>query len=167
LMICPTRLCFPLLHPVRISGQRWPDLLKPLKDELMALEGDTVTLSCKYSGSVWYLFLYQQKSNLSPQFIIADLSKETEKFSVKHDKQKQEFHVNISSAAVTDSAVYYCALQPTVTGNNKTLYKNLQKENTPQPPLERVTQLILTMEEHMPSSFCSLHNEAIGCPHIP
>ncbi|RVE61336.1 hypothetical protein OJAV_G00169800 [Oryzias javanicus] len=28
------------------------DLLKPLKDELMVLEGETVTLSCKYSGSI-------------------------------------------------------------------------------------------------------------------
>uniref|UniRef100_A0A3P9HVP3 Ig-like domain-containing protein n=1 Tax=Oryzias latipes TaxID=8090 RepID=A0A3P9HVP3_ORYLA len=97
------------------------DLMKPLKDELMALEGDTVTLSCKYSGSVRYLFWYQQKSSSSPQFIISDILEETEKFSVKHDKQKQEFHLNISTAAVTDSAVYYCAVQPTVTGNNKTL----------------------------------------------
>uniref|UniRef100_A0A3P9HWS5 Ig-like domain-containing protein n=1 Tax=Oryzias latipes TaxID=8090 RepID=A0A3P9HWS5_ORYLA len=97
------------------------DLLKPLKDELMALEGDTVTLSCKYSGSIRYFYWYQQKSSSSPQFLIKEYSEETEKFSVKHDKQLKEFHVQISSAAVTDSAVYYCAVEPTVTGNNKTL----------------------------------------------
>uniref|UniRef100_A0A3B3DYJ5 Ig-like domain-containing protein n=1 Tax=Oryzias melastigma TaxID=30732 RepID=A0A3B3DYJ5_ORYME len=102
------------------------DLLKPLKDEVMDLEGETVTLSCKYSGSVYNVQWYQQKSSSSPQFIIADFSAKTEKYSVKHDKQNQEFHLQISSAAVTDSAVYYCALRPTVTGNNKTLYKNLQ-----------------------------------------
>uniref|UniRef100_A0A3B3IDE5 Ig-like domain-containing protein n=1 Tax=Oryzias latipes TaxID=8090 RepID=A0A3B3IDE5_ORYLA len=102
----------------------------------MALEGDTVTLSCKYSGSVYNVQWYQQKLSSTPQFIMADFSEKTEKFSVKHDKQKQEFHVQISSAAVTDSAVYYCAVRPTVTGNNKTLYKNLQQHNTPQHPLE-------------------------------
>uniref|UniRef100_A0A3P9ME36 Ig-like domain-containing protein n=1 Tax=Oryzias latipes TaxID=8090 RepID=A0A3P9ME36_ORYLA len=105
-----------------------PDLLKPLKDELMALEGDTVTLSCKYSGSVYNVQWYQQKLSSTPQFIMADFSEKTEKFSVKHDKQKQEFQVQISSAAVTDSAVYYCAVRPTVTGNNKTLYKNLKTQ---------------------------------------
>uniref|UniRef100_A0A3B3CND0 Ig-like domain-containing protein n=1 Tax=Oryzias melastigma TaxID=30732 RepID=A0A3B3CND0_ORYME len=89
------------------------DLLKPLKDEVMDLEGETVTLSCKYSGSVYNVQWYQQKSSSSPQFIIADFSAKTEKYSVKHDKQNQEFHLQISSAAVSDSAVYYCALRPT------------------------------------------------------
>uniref|UniRef100_A0A3B3DEZ2 Ig-like domain-containing protein n=1 Tax=Oryzias melastigma TaxID=30732 RepID=A0A3B3DEZ2_ORYME len=103
------------------------DLLKPLKDEVMDLEGETVTLSCKYSGSVYNVQWYQQKSSSSPQFIIADFSAKTEKFSVQHNKQKQEFYLQISSAAVSDSAVYYCAVRPTVTGNNKTLYKNLQR----------------------------------------
>uniref|UniRef100_A0A3B4WWA1 Ig-like domain-containing protein n=1 Tax=Seriola lalandi dorsalis TaxID=1841481 RepID=A0A3B4WWA1_SERLL len=97
----------------------------------MASEGDTVTLSCNYSGSVDSLYWYQQKSSSSPQFLIADYSEKTPGLSLQHDKKTREFHLNISSAAVTDSAVYYCALQPTVTGNTKTLYKNLwSKDNT-------------------------------------
>ncbi|XP_067463153.1 immunoglobulin kappa light chain-like [Thunnus thynnus] len=92
------------------------DLLKPFKDVMLALEGDNVTLSCKYSGSVRNLYWYQQKYSSSPQLLIMENS-EKEGLSLKHDKENETFHLQISSAAVSDSAVYYCALQPTVTGN--------------------------------------------------
>uniref|UniRef100_A0A3Q1BVU0 Ig-like domain-containing protein n=1 Tax=Amphiprion ocellaris TaxID=80972 RepID=A0A3Q1BVU0_AMPOC len=100
------------------------DVLTPFKDVLMSLEGDSVTLSCNYSVSVNNLYWYQQKSSSSPQLLIAEYSEKTEKLAVRHDRQSKELHLNISSAAVSDSAVYYCALEPTVTGNSKTLYKN-------------------------------------------
>ncbi|XP_072220209.1 uncharacterized protein [Leuresthes tenuis] len=87
------------------------DLLTPFKDVLMGLEGDDVTLSCNYSGSVYYLFWYRQNSGSSPQLVISGLSDEKgEKFSLKHKKDKKEFDLVISSAAVTDSAVKYGAL---------------------------------------------------------
>uniref|UniRef100_A0A3B4VNK4 Ig-like domain-containing protein n=1 Tax=Seriola dumerili TaxID=41447 RepID=A0A3B4VNK4_SERDU len=104
---------------------------RELSAEVFSSEGRTVTLSCNYSGSVRSLYWYQQKSSSSPQFLIADYSENTPGLSLQHDKKTKEFHLNISSAAVTDSAVYYCALRPTVTGNTKTLYKNLwSKDNT-------------------------------------
>uniref|UniRef100_A0A3P8SRU1 Ig-like domain-containing protein n=1 Tax=Amphiprion percula TaxID=161767 RepID=A0A3P8SRU1_AMPPE len=96
-------------------------------DVLMSLEGDSVTLSCNYSGSTNYLYWYQQKSSSSPQLLMTAYSEKTEKLAVRHDRQSKELHLNISSAAVSDSAVYYCALEPTVTGNSKTLYKNTDK----------------------------------------
>uniref|UniRef100_A0A3B3BW80 Ig-like domain-containing protein n=1 Tax=Oryzias melastigma TaxID=30732 RepID=A0A3B3BW80_ORYME len=81
--------------------------------EVIAAEGDSVTLSCTFetSDAYPYLFWYKQESSSSPQFIIADFSAKTEKFSVQHNKQKQEFYLQISSAAVSDSAVYYCAVR--------------------------------------------------------
>ncbi len=40
------------------------------------------------------------------------------------DKAAKNMTLTISSTEVKDSAVYYCALVPTVTGNTTTLYKN-------------------------------------------
>ncbi|KAK2822909.1 hypothetical protein Q5P01_022974 [Channa striata] len=94
------------------------DLLKPFKDAVTALEEETVTLSCSYSGSVDNLYWYQQKSNSRPQLLITEYSEKKAGLSFKHDKPTKEFHLNISSAAVSDSAVYYCAVRPTVTGNS-------------------------------------------------
>ncbi|CAK6979665.1 T cell receptor alpha chain%2C partial [Scomber scombrus] len=53
------------------------DLLKPLQDVMLALEGDNVTLSCKYSGSVHYLYWYQQKSSSSPHLLIREYQGQT------------------------------------------------------------------------------------------
>uniref|UniRef100_A0A3Q1B5K6 Ig-like domain-containing protein n=1 Tax=Amphiprion ocellaris TaxID=80972 RepID=A0A3Q1B5K6_AMPOC len=108
----------------------WMMIVSFQTDVLMSLEGESVTLSCNYSGSANNLYWYQQKSSSSPQFLIQEYSETTGRLSLRHDKQSKEFHLNISSAAVSDSAVYCCALQPTVTGNSKTLYKNLwSKDN--------------------------------------
>uniref|UniRef100_A0A3Q3E187 Ig-like domain-containing protein n=1 Tax=Labrus bergylta TaxID=56723 RepID=A0A3Q3E187_9LABR len=105
------------------------ELVTPFREIMMAVDGENVTLSCNYSGSVTYLYWYQQKSGSSPQLLIGEYSEKTEKLSTRHDKQSNEFHLEISSAALTDSAVYYCALKPTVTGNTTTLYKNLWRED--------------------------------------
>uniref|UniRef100_A0A8P4GTP8 Ig-like domain-containing protein n=1 Tax=Dicentrarchus labrax TaxID=13489 RepID=A0A8P4GTP8_DICLA len=64
-------------------------------------------------------------SSSPPQLLIMEYSEKIARLSLTHDKNSKEFHLEISSAAVTDSAVYYCAVRPTVTGNTKTLYKNL------------------------------------------
>uniref|UniRef100_A0A8C2FCI7 Ig-like domain-containing protein n=1 Tax=Cyprinus carpio TaxID=7962 RepID=A0A8C2FCI7_CYPCA len=100
---------------------------KPTKTEEFAVEGSSVTLSCSYS-SARSLFWYRQYPGSAPEFLVTLTYRATEakKLSAKITKREQK-HVDliISPAAVSDSALYYCALRPTVTGNTSALYKNL------------------------------------------
>ncbi|RVE61338.1 hypothetical protein OJAV_G00169820 [Oryzias javanicus] len=110
--------------------------LTAVKKEESTLEGTNVTLSYKYPTLATnnYFFWYRQFPGKPPEFLVSHSSsgtigiKEMEGLTI-HVENKQ-IDLQISSAAVTDSAMYYCAVQPTVTGNNKTLYKNLQQQNT-------------------------------------
>ncbi|KAF0046440.1 hypothetical protein F2P81_000073 [Scophthalmus maximus] len=120
--------------------------LTPVKTEEFSVEGRTVTLSCndtKLSSSD-YFFWYRQHPGKPPEFLIShsasgEVTAPTSGLMIK--VEQNQINMIISSAAVTDSAVYYCAVKPTVTGNNTTLYKNLcsKQVNTPHGPLEGVT----------------------------
>uniref|UniRef100_A0AAY4ACW4 Ig-like domain-containing protein n=1 Tax=Denticeps clupeoides TaxID=299321 RepID=A0AAY4ACW4_9TELE len=105
--------------------------ITPTATELFAAEGETVTFSCKYSGSVQYLHWYQQHPGSEPEFLILkaetgshQLPKDHPRVSVAVDKEGKRVHLKLLSAAVTDSALYYCALTPTVTGNSETQHRN-------------------------------------------
>uniref|UniRef100_A0A8C1LW37 Ig-like domain-containing protein n=1 Tax=Cyprinus carpio TaxID=7962 RepID=A0A8C1LW37_CYPCA len=114
------------------------DEITPESTEESAAVGSNVTLSCSYS-SAQSLQWYRQSPGSAPQFLVLIIEgvKETEtsdvdpRFSTKLRKKTQStkeikrVDLMISSAAVSDSALYYCALRPTVTGNTRTLYKNL------------------------------------------
>ncbi|XP_051725336.1 uncharacterized protein LOC127499181 [Ctenopharyngodon idella] len=111
--------------------------ITPNKTELFAEEGSNVTLSCSYS-SADYLFWYRQYPGSAPEFLVllydgtttTETSDVDPRLSVKLTKWEQtHVYLEISSAAVSDSALYYCALRPTVTGNTSDLYKNLQYPN--------------------------------------
>ncbi|KAG1934810.1 hypothetical protein F2P79_019576 [Pimephales promelas] len=120
-------------HLTDVKDATYGNEIKPAKTEEFAVEGSSVTLSCSYS-SAYTLHWYRQYPGSAPEFIvlISNNAKDPEKsyvdsrFTTEIRKEKQS-HVNleISSATLKDSAVYYCALQPTVTGNTRTLYKNL------------------------------------------
>uniref|UniRef100_A0A3Q1BQZ4 Ig-like domain-containing protein n=1 Tax=Amphiprion ocellaris TaxID=80972 RepID=A0A3Q1BQZ4_AMPOC len=98
----------------------WNKTLYKLKDEESSLEGRTVTLSCKYTkGDADYFFWYRQHPGKAPEFLISHL--ESGKISLNPvpglsvivRKQETKMDLKISSAAVSDSAVYYCAVRPT------------------------------------------------------
>ncbi|KAI5607938.1 hypothetical protein C0J50_6959, partial [Silurus asotus] len=96
-------------------------------------EGDDVTLSCKYetsnTGTILHWYRQQPKSN--PVFLLyinlfgGKTNPIPPRLDAEVDKTNKEVDLIISSAAVSDSDLYYCALRPTVTGNPAALYKNL------------------------------------------
>ncbi|KAL7387526.1 hypothetical protein ABVT39_024910 [Epinephelus coioides] len=127
---------FSLLFLYILTGVSCEELT-PVKNEEYSLEGSTVTLSYRYSklSSSNYFFWYRQYPGKPPELLISHSASGTEgnkqipRLTIK--VEGEQINMNISSAAVTDSAVYYCAVRPTVTGNTKTLYKNnVSKDNT-------------------------------------
>ncbi|XP_067330847.1 uncharacterized protein [Channa argus] len=98
------------------------DKLNPIKKEEFSLEGSNITLTYKYSKAAVYtdyFFWYRQYPGKPPQFLISHSGTEPNKtakdsgLSVKMSEDKTQVDLQISSAAVSDSAVYYCAVRPT------------------------------------------------------
>ncbi|KAK2822929.1 hypothetical protein Q5P01_022994 [Channa striata] len=114
-------------------GQK-DNVLQPERD-VTATEGQTETLSCLYNSSSTtnYLYWYKRDGNNRPEFILSrfKIGKGTtnddfkERFSSILDSTLRSVPLTIEKLHLSDSAVYYCALQPTVTGNSTSLYKNL------------------------------------------
>uniref|UniRef100_A0A3Q3GDV5 Ig-like domain-containing protein n=1 Tax=Labrus bergylta TaxID=56723 RepID=A0A3Q3GDV5_9LABR len=124
-------------------------VIQPTED-VFASEGDTVTLVCKFetTDTAPSLFWYRQEMGDFPKYLwksYGSFSGNAPGISddrFKAAKNGTSVPLKIQKLQLTDSAVYYCALKPTVTGNTTTLYKNLWREdkhNTPQHPLEGVT----------------------------
>ncbi|CAL1580875.1 unnamed protein product [Knipowitschia caucasica] len=96
---------------------------------------DRVRLTCNFTTNIYsndYLYWYRQKDGDSPKYMMA-ISRGVGSFQSKEfDKSKfgaelvgNSLSLKMEAVDVTDSAVYYCALQPTLTGNTNTLNKNL------------------------------------------
>uniref|UniRef100_A0A8C1S2M0 Si:ch211-106g8.56 n=1 Tax=Cyprinus carpio TaxID=7962 RepID=A0A8C1S2M0_CYPCA len=102
-----------------------------ISTENHAFEGGKVNISCNYSGNdirSWQW--YRQYSNSAPEFLLQASEtlgpEQKDRYVAEAQKDKKHLNLEISKTEVADTAVYYCALVPTVTGNPSTLYKNLR-----------------------------------------
>ncbi|KAF3857621.1 hypothetical protein F7725_010822 [Dissostichus mawsoni] len=119
------RGCF-LLHFCRRRTHLLTVRLYISKDMLLYL----CLLFSLFIGAIYNIQWYRQYQRSRPEFLLyiteAGVIHPTESdFSAHIDKTEKRVDLEIISAAVTDSAVYY------LTGNTNTLYKNLwRKDNT-------------------------------------
>uniref|UniRef100_A0A8C1DDT5 Ig-like domain-containing protein n=1 Tax=Cyprinus carpio carpio TaxID=630221 RepID=A0A8C1DDT5_CYPCA len=101
------------------------DRVEQPSGEMTANKGDPVTLHCNYSTSATnvYIYWYKQLPNRSPTFMLSVFSfgKGTtvdefkDRFFPTLNSKSTTVQLMIKNLHVSDSAVYYCALQPTVT----------------------------------------------------
>uniref|UniRef100_A0A3B4EKF5 Ig-like domain-containing protein n=1 Tax=Pygocentrus nattereri TaxID=42514 RepID=A0A3B4EKF5_PYGNA len=101
------------------------------KTQVHAVEDEIVTLSCRYEGRADNLQWYRQYPGSRPEFLLLKypgaggvVPADPPFPRLDATLHKDIVNLSISSAAVSDSALYYCALRPTETGNPATLYKN-------------------------------------------
>uniref|UniRef100_A0A673JSN4 Ig-like domain-containing protein n=1 Tax=Sinocyclocheilus rhinocerous TaxID=307959 RepID=A0A673JSN4_9TELE len=98
------------------------NVIKTNKTDVVYEEGSDITLSCSQSPVASdYIYWYHQYERSKPEFLVLTFASAKEaqrsdvdpRFSVVVEKREQ-IHVDlkISSAAVSDSALYYCALSP-------------------------------------------------------
>uniref|UniRef100_A0A3B4E495 Ig-like domain-containing protein n=1 Tax=Pygocentrus nattereri TaxID=42514 RepID=A0A3B4E495_PYGNA len=102
--------------------------IDPLETEKQVSVGDSVSLSCRYSSSNVYFYWYRQYPSSKLDLLLymyetgSVWGSPPPGFSAK--VQNKIVNLEISSAKLSDSALYYCAESPTVTRNPATLYKN-------------------------------------------
>ncbi|XP_031418931.1 uncharacterized protein LOC116219576 [Clupea harengus] len=117
--ICKITKLFFLFH--HFAGESVGNTITPSHSSVVIIEGEHVTFSCNYSGDVQSLQWYRQYPNSIPEFLyyILETSFSSEKVPrliPSINKEGKRVFLELSSTEASDSAVYYCALRPTVTG---------------------------------------------------
>uniref|UniRef100_A0A3B3SSB9 Ig-like domain-containing protein n=1 Tax=Paramormyrops kingsleyae TaxID=1676925 RepID=A0A3B3SSB9_9TELE len=92
-------------------------LLHPDKQDVSSKEGESVTLSCSYTATSDYIYLYwyRQHSNQGPQFILFKGARALNGNEHNPDKQfkstttRNSTQLTIPSLTIADTAIYYCA----------------------------------------------------------
>uniref|UniRef100_A0A671U0X0 Ig-like domain-containing protein n=1 Tax=Sparus aurata TaxID=8175 RepID=A0A671U0X0_SPAAU len=113
---CVYSCCYMLLLHAVFECKGADRVIQPTGD-VIAAEGDTVTLDCSFetSGTGYYLFWYKQDENNSPKFILSrpqfgtgNTEKEyEERFSSTLDSTSKSVPLKIQKLQLSDSAVYY------------------------------------------------------------
>ncbi|CDQ81831.1 unnamed protein product [Oncorhynchus mykiss] len=125
-----------LLLSAFVGDSMEQETISPVKPEVNALQGTDITLSCNYKGNIINLQWYRQSPGSRPECLllirqsgmyIQNTSITTTRHTGRLNEEKTRVDLMISSVELEDSALYHCALQPTVTGNPDTLYKNLSR----------------------------------------
>lgn len=95
-------------------------------------EANNTTLTCTYDQSARSLHWYRQKPQSGLEFLLLIIvstdyvtkAKQLDtRLSIKLQKMEKKVDLEIFSTVVSDSALYYCSLEPTVTQNSKRLNK--------------------------------------------
>ncbi|XP_045549619.1 uncharacterized protein [Salmo salar] len=108
-----------ILQKLYVSCVSHGNDITPTTDKVFGLEGDVINLSCNYS-SASTLQWYQQYPGSSPIFLlltgvssnpsVVHATPPYPRLSVKLNDERTHVDLEMSSAEVTDSALYYCAL---------------------------------------------------------
>uniref|UniRef100_A0A674NM69 Ig-like domain-containing protein n=1 Tax=Takifugu rubripes TaxID=31033 RepID=A0A674NM69_TAKRU len=112
-------------------------------EDVVAAEGDTVTLDCTFQTSDTnpYLFWYKQDGT-TPEFLLyisgsnlitwSEALRSRPKFSSNESRDRVDLQV--SSAAVPDSAVYDCAVRPRFSSSLKMMREIKPAAKMKRPP---------------------------------
>jgi len=91
-----------------------------------AVEGSAVTINCQYETTdvLRNVLWYQQKVNGFAEYMLDRFGTNENQFKGRFNADlntiSKSFPLKIQDVSVSDSAVYYCALKPTVTQTNTT-----------------------------------------------
>ncbi|KAL1280586.1 hypothetical protein QQF64_015186, partial [Cirrhinus molitorella] len=119
-----------------IAGCQSDDTVDQLVKHVIKFEGESVTLDCKYTttSQSQELFWYIQRRDKTPKLVLQRNSygggingtEFQERFS-SEVKPSKSVPLIIQRLHVSDSAVYYCALRPTVLTGCLSLIQNQKK----------------------------------------
>ncbi|KAK1156702.1 hypothetical protein AOXY_G25723 [Acipenser oxyrinchus oxyrinchus] len=120
-----------LLCTLLLEGS-FGNTITPISSVENVKQGDNVTLQCNYTGDVQNLQWYRQYPGQALDYLLMSFetgggSKANEvehRISGEVDKDNKHMFLKLIDTEVTEAAVYYCALSPTVTETHPALYKN-------------------------------------------